>query len=729
MTWAPRITRHTVRPVATGGWVARAHATAHHRPPRGMTVAVTGATGNVGTALLRRLTDAPGWPRCADCPAAGRRRSRRTTGCAGPRRPRHARQRGDARRVPRRRRCGRPPGLGDPARPAARAAADGERRGHPAGGAAAGAAGVATWSTCPRSAPTRRRPSASGSPRTGRPPASRPRSTAGTSPTPSRVRETRHGAAADATVVRPTLVLQPDAASEIGRYFLGPLLYPAAGRSPAPWPGAAAARCPVAARGLRARRRRRRRDRADPRPPRAGPVQPDRPAGWMPAGWPGPSACSGCPCPRSGRAGLPGAFLTRVVPIEPAGSTSASGCRRWTRPGRGTVLDWRAGSTAATRCSREFVAALGTGEGAPGTRCSAPPRTVRRQPPAAAEQRPRHRVAGVEQLLEAPSSGRLLRQRRDLPPKGAGRCEQGRPARSSLRNDAVTPSVRASTSSSREASTARAAAVQLEQRAPGGEVRQGVTTTHSDLRVVEAGQSSRTARFRYRLQCWGASGRSRRSAGTGRRTTRASCKPLPGHPQYPLEQLRPRPVGQERDVRVGRHPGPQLLGRQEFHPREHACGAGAGRPSTSTTSGRCRGAFLRAAAGAVGQSLPLRPATAPQEAPYSSPPEPPVRGAARGGPRPLPTGAGTSATGRREDSIDAAGRAVAGREPGSRASTAGMYLAPGRRASPGPARSRRPAAPVKQGAGELACADPEIDDDVRRRREQPVDGVVRVARR
>ena len=35
------------------------------------------------------------------------------------------------------------------------------------------------------------------------------------------------------TVVRPTLVLQPDAGSEIGRYFLGPLLFGAARRLPA----------------------------------------------------------------------------------------------------------------------------------------------------------------------------------------------------------------------------------------------------------------------------------------------------------------------------------------------------------------------------------------------------------------------------------------------------------------------------------------------------------------
>ena len=40
--------------------------------------------------------------------------------------------------------------------------------------------------------------------------------------------------AATVSVTRPTLVLQPDAASEIGRYFLGPLLFPAARAVPGP---------------------------------------------------------------------------------------------------------------------------------------------------------------------------------------------------------------------------------------------------------------------------------------------------------------------------------------------------------------------------------------------------------------------------------------------------------------------------------------------------------------
>jgi len=39
---------------------------------------------------------------------------------------------------------------------------------------------------------------------------------------------------ATVSVTRPTLVLQPDAASEIGRYFLGPILFPAARALPGP---------------------------------------------------------------------------------------------------------------------------------------------------------------------------------------------------------------------------------------------------------------------------------------------------------------------------------------------------------------------------------------------------------------------------------------------------------------------------------------------------------------
>ena len=47
------------------------------------------------------------------------------------------------------------------------------------------------------------------------------------------------------SVVRPTLVLQPDAGSEIGRYFLGPLVYGAARLLPAGGPAAAAAAPPA----------------------------------------------------------------------------------------------------------------------------------------------------------------------------------------------------------------------------------------------------------------------------------------------------------------------------------------------------------------------------------------------------------------------------------------------------------------------------------------------------
>ena len=87
-----------------------------------MTVAVTGASGNVGTALLRRLT-APGAgsPRSAAWPGGGRRTSRPyDRRPVAPGRPGRARQRGGARRVPGRRRRRRPPGLGPAAGPPAR---------------------------------------------------------------------------------------------------------------------------------------------------------------------------------------------------------------------------------------------------------------------------------------------------------------------------------------------------------------------------------------------------------------------------------------------------------------------------------------------------------------------------------------------------------------------------------------------------------------------------------
>src|SRR3954449_4323843 len=94
------------------------------------------------------------------------------------------------------------------------------------------------------------------------------------------------------TVVRPTLVLQPEAASEIGRYFLGPLLLGRA-RPPLPRPPALRRRPPAAGPGgpappaapatsrrvVRALRRRRRCPRAHPGSPRRGTVQPRRRAG------------------------------------------------------------------------------------------------------------------------------------------------------------------------------------------------------------------------------------------------------------------------------------------------------------------------------------------------------------------------------------------------------------------------------------------------------------------
>ena len=136
MTCAPVITRTTYGGLPPGDRGSARHARLRHLA--GLTVAVTGATGNVGTALLRRLTDpAAAWPRCAGSPGAARRTAP-YDGVRWHRRPERARERGDAARVPRRRRRGRAPRLGAPARPAARAAAAGERRRHPTGGPGGG---------------------------------------------------------------------------------------------------------------------------------------------------------------------------------------------------------------------------------------------------------------------------------------------------------------------------------------------------------------------------------------------------------------------------------------------------------------------------------------------------------------------------------------------------------------------------------------------------------------
>ena len=244
-------------------------------------VAVTGATGNVGTALLRRLT-APG-AGVAEVRGLARRRPPDIAPYAGVRW--HLAD------------------LGEPSSEAEVAefvdgvdavvhlawalqpgrhperSAPGERRGHPAGGAGGGRRRGAPVRAHVLDRRLRRRArSASGSaedwPTTGIPSAqySRDKSAAERA-----VREvlSRHPEVT-LTVVRPTLVLQPAAGSAIGRYFLGPLLFGAARLLPGGGGARAAAAAPGAGAVVHPRRRRRRRDRADARPAGPRPVQPRR---------------------------------------------------------------------------------------------------------------------------------------------------------------------------------------------------------------------------------------------------------------------------------------------------------------------------------------------------------------------------------------------------------------------------------------------------------------------
>jgi UDP-glucose 4-epimerase len=210
---------------------------------KGLRVAVTGATGNVGTALLRRLAD----------PDAG-----------------VAEVRGLARR--------QPPSvapydgvrwfsadLGDPAAESVladfldgvdavvhlawallpdrepevlhRTNVEGTRRVLAAAGAAAGVRHVVHMSSLGTyAAGAAHEPVGEDWPTTGIPSSTYSRQKAECEQELRRFAN-RHPETTVA-VTRPTLVLQPDAASEIGRYFLGPVLFPLARAVPAPVVGA-----------------------------------------------------------------------------------------------------------------------------------------------------------------------------------------------------------------------------------------------------------------------------------------------------------------------------------------------------------------------------------------------------------------------------------------------------------------------------------------------------------
>jgi nucleoside-diphosphate-sugar epimerase len=169
-----------------------------------------------------------------------------------------------------------------------------------------------------------------------------------------------------ATVVRPTLVLQPEAGSEIGRYFLGPLLFGAARLLPA----AVARRLPlplptVAVSFIHAD------DVAD-----ALVRMLDRRA-------PGPFNLAAEPLLDSNgiaralgtvrvpvpapvlRAALYAAFTAHVVPTEPGWLDMGTQLPALDTTRARRLLDW-APSHRSDDVLAQFVAALGTGDGAPG---------------------------------------------------------------------------------------------------------------------------------------------------------------------------------------------------------------------------------------------------------------------------------------------------------------------------------------------------------------------------
>ncbi|MGY1841194.1 MULTISPECIES: NAD-dependent epimerase/dehydratase family protein [unclassified Modestobacter] len=179
-----------------------------------------------------------------------------------------------------------------------------------------------------------------------------------------------HDAAHPAAVVspiRPTLVLQPDAASQIGRYFLGPFLFPAARALPGPvakllplpLPGSlhlafvhADDVADLIARVL---------DRRAP-----GPFNVSAPPNFEADGLARALGARRVPAPAAVlRAGMQAAFTARVLQIEPGWLDLGLGVPAMDTTRARTQLGWRATHSGGDLL-REFVAALGRGEGGTG---------------------------------------------------------------------------------------------------------------------------------------------------------------------------------------------------------------------------------------------------------------------------------------------------------------------------------------------------------------------------
>ena len=166
------------------------------------------------------------------------------------------------------------------------------------------------------------------------------------------------------SVTRPTLVLQPDAASEIGRYFLGPFLFPAARMVPGkvarllplPLPGSlhlafvhADDVADAIARIL---------DRQAP-----GPFNLSAPPNFDADGLAGALGARRVPVPSSVlRTGMQAAFLARVLQIEPGWLDLGLGVPPLDTTRARTQLGWTARHHGGD-VIREFVAALSTGAG------------------------------------------------------------------------------------------------------------------------------------------------------------------------------------------------------------------------------------------------------------------------------------------------------------------------------------------------------------------------------
>jgi nucleoside-diphosphate-sugar epimerase len=169
---------------------------------------------------------------------------------------------------------------------------------------------------------------------------------------------------ATVSVTRPTLVLQPDAASEIGRYFLGPILYPAARAVP----GVVAKLVPVPLPGSLhlafvhsddvADAIARILDRQAP-----GAFNLSAPPNLDADGLAGALGVRRVPVPTFVlRTGMQAAFLAHVLQIEPGWLDMGLGAPLLDTTRARTQLGWRARHSGGD-VLREFVAALGSGAG------------------------------------------------------------------------------------------------------------------------------------------------------------------------------------------------------------------------------------------------------------------------------------------------------------------------------------------------------------------------------